>query len=208
VLPICLLPVSSPVTALMGMSQSEFYDLYIGDGMGIEYELPDIQVIEAFNTLVEERAHALIADWQHREAVINIVSCFAAIASDVDALDAAIHEVTSWLCGVGPRVTLRGKGQEYQVAEALARQTANAMIEDQDAFNHHVKAAAEVAALARTCTLNLAFGDIWIDLALLSDRVRVTVDLPEEGEIDMDGHHWDGDEDADDDPVTPPLEMV
>lgn len=209
-LPTCLLPAQRPVLALMGMTEGEFYDLFVGDGMGVEFELPDIQIIEAFNDLVEERAHALMHDWQHREAVIDIVSCFAPLASDVKALDCAITEVSRWLCGIGPRTTLKACGTDFQVAEALVAQTSEAMAEDPDGsgFGAYSVAVQRVTELARTYALHLAFGATWIDISLQGERVRVTVDLPEEGEVDMGGHHWDGDEGAGAAPATPPLETV
>jgi hypothetical protein len=209
-LPTCLLPAQRPVLSLMGMSEHEFYELFIGDGQGVEFEEPDIQVIEAFNDLVEERAHALIHDWQHREAVIDLVSCFAPLASGVPALDLAITEVSRWLCGIGPRTTLRACGTEFQVAEALVAQTSEAMADDPEGggFGAYSAAVQHAATLAKTYALHLAFDTLWIDISLQGDRVRVTIDLPEEGEVDMGGHHWDGDEDADAGPVTPPLETV
>jgi len=209
-LPTCLLPSPRPVIALMGMSDAEFHDLYVGDGQGTAFDAPDVQIIDAFNDLVEERATSLLDDWRHREATIDIVSCFAPIASDVASLDRSIMETSRWLSALGPRTTLRALGAGFQAAEALAERTAEDAAENEDdtGFELHSQAVDRLNALAETCSLHLAFGDVWIRLSLLADRVRVMVDLPQEGEIDMGGHRWDGDEDSGANPVVPPLETV
>lgn len=211
-LPISLLPTRRPVLALMAMPEAEFLNLYIGDGDGMEFEEPDLLIIDAFNDLVTERAHHLMSDWQHREAVIDIVECFAPLPSCVESLDEAILEVSRWLGGHGPRAALRAKGLAYETAEIIADRCQD-MVDEQDHSEgdpevNHQRAIADVARLAETSTFHLVFGDVWIGLALLSDRVRVMIDLASEGEVDMGGHHWDGDEDRDVDPTTPPLMMV
>lgn len=211
-LPTCLLPVQRPVVHLMGMGESEFYDLFVGDDPRETFDAPDIAVIDAFYDLTTDRSHALLEDWQHREATIDIVSCFSPIASDIPSLDVAITAVSGWLSGMGNRTSLRACGMRFQQAEALADVAADLLAEDGridgDPVENHRRAVAALMELAETMTLHLAFGDIWVTLALLADRVRVMVDLPDEGEIDMGGHHWDGDEDAGGRPVTPPLEMA
>lgn len=211
-LPVSLLPTRRPVLSLMAMPETEFYDLYVGDGQGVRFDEPDIQVIDAFYDLVSERAYALMEDWQHREAVIDIVSCFAAIASDISFLDRTIAEVSKWMCGMGSRVSLQALGRVFETAELTAARCLD-MLEDEDEtdgdpFTNHQIALKAVMALSETCMLHLAFGDVWVCLSLLGDRVRVTVDLADQGEIDMGGHQWDGDEDTDVHPVSPPLVTV
>lgn len=211
-LPTCLLPARRPVLSLMAMPESEFYDLFIGDYETSGFDEPDILVIDAFNDLVSERAHALMSDWQHREAVIEIVSCFAPIASGVDTLDDAIEETSKWMCANGTRVALRAKGLAYETAELLAARCQEMADEDDhsdgDPHENHYAAVKEVTRLSDTAVLHLVFGEVWVSLALLANRVRVLVDLTEHGEIDMGGHFWDGDEDADMDPAVPPLVTV
>lgn len=211
-LPTCLLPTRRPVLSLLAMPEPEFYDLFVGDYERIGFDEPDIQIIDAFNDLVAERAYALMSDWQHREAVIETVSCFAPLAADIPSLDEAILDTSRWLCSNGMRVALRAKGLAYETAELLAARCQEMADEedesDGDPHANHAYAISEVSRLAETATNHLVFGGVWVTLSLMADRIRVIVDLCNHGEIDMGGHYWDGDEDTDMDPATPPLVTV
>lgn len=196
-LPISLLPAARPVETLMGMSEREFLDLYVGDGCGRDSDEPDAAVIDAFDALVDERTEILVPQWLHRDAVADLVSCFAPLASDVSFLDIAIQETSRWLSANGTRTALRSLGVDYETAEALAHSMVEAACEGAATQEELDRAADAAGRLAETCMLHLAFGDVWVQLTLLADRIRVTVDLPEEGEVDMGGHHWGGDDDRD-----------
>lgn len=200
-LPISLLPTKSPALSLMAMPESEFFDLYIGEESQAPFEDEDVQIIQAFDEIVIERAMLLISDWQHREAVIDIVTCFTPIMQNVSVLDETILKISAWLCRHGTRVNIAAKGSAFEQAQAVIEDCL-VFVENNDFSNgdpneNYQKALKTASELSKDCSMYLDFETIEITLFLKASRVQVLADLPNHGEIDLGGHYYDGDEDAD-----------